>query len=160
MIFQEEDTPVIKANVFDVFNTSKYVYYLMDEKKQVLYVGSTKNLLSRMRNHTSEGKIPYKKFSYTECTSKEALKIEKEMIIKYFPPYNKKVKWNEIIQKMTFNDKEAQKISEFLELSRNAFPDAIKELIGIKLKLDKFIENSFNSAVTVEELRGDGEKTA
>lgn len=67
--------------------TGNIVYYLTDNNGEVLYVGKTTNIFSRIASHFYEKK--FSRVFYQECKNEqEAEKLEVEEIIKYRPKYN------------------------------------------------------------------------
>jgi predicted GIY-YIG superfamily endonuclease len=81
-----------------IINTGYFIYFLYDKEK-LLYVGSTKNILSRIGCHLSNGKIPFNKVLYAQCSSFiETKEIETYIIQSFSPLLNKE-------KKSTFHDK-------------------------------------------------------
>lgn len=66
------------------------VYMLCDPQYGVVYVGSTRNIKSRLQNHKYEKLKDFSKVVYTILESKDAmLRTENHYISKYKPKYNK-----------------------------------------------------------------------
>lgn len=64
-----------------------FVYFLMDQENNVVYVGQTREGLSRVYRHY-EDKIFHKIF-VIPCKEEELDKMESDFIVKYKPIYNK-----------------------------------------------------------------------
>jgi len=68
------------------------LYEKIDLGGEILnYIGETQNLFARIARHRSEKKIPFSEFAVIECSNElDRLKLEKELIKQFDPPYNKK----------------------------------------------------------------------
>ena len=74
------------------------IYKMLNEKKEILYIGKAKDIPSRLRNYVSEGNLPIRtermlsltKFLETTTTSNEseALLLEANLIKKHKPRFN------------------------------------------------------------------------
>jgi excinuclease UvrABC nuclease subunit len=73
------------------------VYFLYGERDELLYIGKSKNLKSRLNTHfrSKAGNklrnlgVEPKKFSMIFEENEKLDNLEKDMIAKYLPPYNK-----------------------------------------------------------------------
>jgi len=73
------------------------IYFLYGEKDELLYIGKSTNLKKRLYAHfkrTGGSKfkymdIPLKNFSVLFAEEEELDKLERQMILKYLPPFNK-----------------------------------------------------------------------
>ena len=96
---------IIKSNDIDPFSFQKYslnenmqcVYFLY-QKEKLVYIGKTKDLLSRLSYH-KKNKI-FDSYSFLKCETNEIDVIERILINKFLPFYNvdsltKKIKENE-----------------------------------------------------------------
>lgn len=65
------------------------VYCLCDEQCNVLYVGSTTNLGTRVRSHITDNKV-FNRVFYSCCESEsDMLRLEKGLIVKFKPKLNR-----------------------------------------------------------------------
>lgn len=67
------------------------LYFLLSKKK-VVYIGVTKNLISRLIAHKSDGK-KFDSFRLIECPIRVAIENEKRWIVKFRPKYNSVFVW-------------------------------------------------------------------
>ena len=75
---------------FDQRQFEPCVYFLCNDKK-INYIGCSSTLGSRLCAHKRNG-ILFNRILFIPCeTSQEAFKLEKELIYKYRPPYNKNI---------------------------------------------------------------------
>ena len=66
------------------------VYLLFDDYRDVIYVGQTRNLKTRIYQHILDGK-PFSQFECIPCTEDEVTNLEAEYIIKHNPKLNTKL---------------------------------------------------------------------
>lgn len=68
-----------------------YVYRLLTFTGSILYVGMTKNLLDRIKQHRENRLIPFAKFDFLQYEKRQdARKVEVELIRKWKPRFNKR----------------------------------------------------------------------
>lgn len=68
-------------------NLKTYIYFLYDGFDQVLYIGQTKNLYTRMGFHL-DSKPNVKKIKYFMVSDEHSSEIEAELILRHSPIYN------------------------------------------------------------------------
>ncbi len=89
--------PNFKSSDFEKLPTTTGVYFFKDKDGRPLYIGKAKNIKSRIKSHFQEkSNRKYKLMQETysidyELTGNELLALlrESELILKYFPKYNK-----------------------------------------------------------------------
>lgn len=87
-----------------------FVYYFLDNKGKVIYVGKTSNIKRRMKEHFTNGHLPQecyamvdKIFASEVNDSKYDTEICETLLIdKYKPPFNTEKKYNESFKKTSY----------------------------------------------------------
>lgn len=74
---------------------SGYVYHLLDEEDNVVYVGSTINIYQRYASHLQSDKY-FLKIRFWEVSKRDMFNIEAEHIIKLYPKYNSNLPNNDV----------------------------------------------------------------
>lgn len=77
-----------------------YLYHLMDDAENILYIGCTVDIHSRVAVHKAEKTIPFKKCRYFLCDKKQRRNIEAMEIFEYMPEYNRSFPKNDIFMKI------------------------------------------------------------
>ena len=94
MIFEDSRETGSAVHTFPFGEEFGYIYYLLFHDNEVMYVGQSKNVFSRIGAHLSSGVIPFFMFRYFEVLPHEMNDIEAEEIIKYRPRYNNSIPSN------------------------------------------------------------------
>lgn len=121
-------------------------YRFLDTLENIIYVGSTKNMHTRLNQHFSKngsnvGKEAYMKTARVEIIKTDdyatALALEQYLINKYKPKYNKKDKYHNINSKTVANEDYYAKLENwqlYYELKK-----LDKEKIDLNKKQDKLV---------------------
>jgi excinuclease UvrABC nuclease subunit len=64
-----------------------FIYALMDEDENILYIGQSKDPVTRIANHTQSKE--FKKFKFFECNPENVNQIEFALYAKYEPQLNR-----------------------------------------------------------------------
>ena len=83
--------------------------YILIRKNEVVYVGKSVNLLSRINTHLNEGLKDFDDYDFIYCEKDELDKKESELIKKYNPEYN----IQKPISEYSYLDVEVQKLRYF-----------------------------------------------
>lgn len=69
----------------------KGIYFLMNRKKEVIYIGKSTNILSRVKVHKSKKHIKFHSYNYIEFDfpEKDLCLLERLFIVKFKPKLNK-----------------------------------------------------------------------
>ena len=96
-----------------------YVYRFLDSKGNIIYVGKTVNMDSRMQSHFTKGHLPKEcyrsvaKIEYQKYkTESDSLIMETYYITKYSPKYNK-LGQSRDVPTITFDEKKWKIYKEF-----------------------------------------------
>lgn len=81
------DKEINALEKFDAENIICGIYMLFFEG-QIVYIGQSINIFSRVSRHTQEGKKRFDKFSFFKCERQFLDGIESELIHRYSPKYN------------------------------------------------------------------------
>jgi excinuclease UvrABC nuclease subunit len=115
-----------------------YMVYFLCKQSKVIYVGKTQRLEGRLEDHKKNG-IPFNKVFYLTTTNKKEMdKLEKRMIHKYKPEFNK-------ADKTEYTDffglsREEKKTPKPCKVEQRTTFDEIRNIIDKKLcQLDKTI---------------------
>lgn len=121
-------------------------YRFIDTSENTIYIGSTKNIHTRLNQHFSKkgpnvGKEAYSKTARIEIIKTEdyatALALEQYLINKYKPKYNKKDKNHNINSKAVIHEEYYAKLESWQLYYELKKPD--KEKIGLTKKQDKLV---------------------
>ena len=78
-----------------VFQELFYIYFLFNEKDEIIYVGQTVNLYYRIHCHLKKIKN-IKKMAFFQTSKEEANNAEAYFIVKYKPVFNKNIPQNDV----------------------------------------------------------------
>lgn len=84
---ETDDTIMLKREFFG--KNYPYIYYLIKDSK-IIYIGKTKRPSDRMMNHYKKNVFNFDYIKIFICNIENIDKLEKELIEKYTPKYNKK----------------------------------------------------------------------
>jgi len=68
--------------------TTGFIYFICDEKSEIVYIGKTKYLYSRLSYHSLRSDLKGYSFYYFEISKNKMKKVEKKLIREIKPPYN------------------------------------------------------------------------
>lgn len=74
--------------LFPIDETMGYIYYLFDKEDEILYIGQTICLHSRISTHRRAKKIPFNNCKFFKCPRNELDEIESSEIILHSPRFN------------------------------------------------------------------------
>jgi len=89
-----------KANNIDVSSLTRHrkdrvvfkgVYFLFNYLDELVYIGSTNDIYNRLNFHFKEEKKDYKTYSFIEFKDDEYKIVERFLINKFLPKYNKDI---------------------------------------------------------------------
>lgn len=66
------------------------IYFLI-KNHNIVYVGSSSHLFTRIKSHITENKKDFDSFSYVVCEEQDRLLLESKYILKYLPKYNESI---------------------------------------------------------------------
>lgn len=119
-----------KSVPLNKLNTTKIcgVYFLI-ESNQVVYVGKSSNIMSRIRHHSCDEEKQFDSFAYVEFDSREIVSKEAEFIRLFKPTQNKNIKnYTPDPNKICWTNQRLRQLKE----EHNLTIDQIKDLTGSK----------------------------
>lgn len=123
-----------------------YIYKFIDEKENVLYVGKTKNLESRLKDHIRDKKwlMPGVRFYFAKTVNPTDMDIyETYYINKLNPRYNEFKKYGseftQEIDELRFDLHKELKDTDFVRERKNSYTNTI---IGCGTEDDRMLEHS------------------
>lgn len=69
-----------------------YVYFLINESNDIVYIGKSMNVIGRIGNHINRGVVKFCDYKVIEVNERDLNKVERRMIDLYLPFYNDDLK--------------------------------------------------------------------
>ena len=81
---------IFEKNKKSIENLIRYTIYALYKNNKIVYIGKCKNHLSRVINHLNRNIVIFDYYSFVIVDSQDKMdKLEKKLIFKYKPKYNK-----------------------------------------------------------------------